>query len=40
MSPPSYIYKGDNAVSLHCLLNGHAGPPRSQAVARRIEGSG
>ena len=22
MSPPSYIYKGDNAVSLHCLLNG------------------
>ena len=32
-----YICKGDNAVSLHCLLNRAAGPPRSQAVARRIE---
>ena len=33
MSPPSYICEDDKAVSLvaHC-----AGPPRSQAVARRI----
>ena len=25
MSPPSYICKGDNTVSLHCPLNGLRG---------------